>query len=119
LFAFSSEQMIYYGDIQEGELTMNVSIPADLESFVQNLVLSGSYPGPDEVVGKALQMLKRHEELRREIQVVSDQFDRGEFTEYDERSFQRFNDDIKAIVQSPLPISPNSIRTANSTNTSE
>ena len=57
---------------------MNVSIPADLESFVQNLVLSGSYPGPDEVVGKALQMLKRHEELRREIQVGIDQLDRGE-----------------------------------------
>ena len=95
---------------------MNVSIPADMESFVQNLVLSGSYPGPDEVVGKILQMLKNFKELRREIQVGIDQFDRGEFTEYDERSFQRFNDDIKAIVQSPLPIPPNSIRYANSTN---
>jgi antitoxin ParD1/3/4 len=57
---------------------MNISLSADLENFVQNLVLSGSYPGPDEVVGKALLMLKRHEELRREIQLGIDQLDRGE-----------------------------------------
>ena len=57
---------------------MNVSLPADLENFVQSLVLSGSYPGPDEVVGEALLMFKRREELRREIQVGIDQLDRGE-----------------------------------------
>jgi antitoxin ParD1/3/4 len=63
---------------------MNVSLPAELENFVQNLVLTGSYPGPSEVVGEALQMLKRHEELRREIQVGIDELDRGEFVDGEE-----------------------------------
>jgi antitoxin ParD1/3/4 len=57
---------------------MNVSLPPDLESFVQNLVLSGSYSGPDEVVGEALLRFKRQEELRREIQKGIGQLDRGE-----------------------------------------
>jgi antitoxin ParD1/3/4 len=75
---------------------MNITLPADLENFVQSLVVSGSYSDPDAVVGKAIAMLKRHEELRREIQIGIDQLDRGECTEYDENSFQRFSDDIKA-----------------------
>jgi antitoxin ParD1/3/4 len=75
---------------------MNVSIPADLENFVHSLVVSGSYADPDEVVGEALLRFKRHEELRREIQVGIDQLDRGEFSEYDENSLEKFDADIKA-----------------------
>ena len=78
---------------------MNASIPADLENFVQSLVLSGSYSGPDEVVGEALLMFKHHEELRREIQVGIGQLDRGESAEYDENSSERFSDDIKATEE--------------------
>ena len=78
---------------------MNVSLPAELENFVQSLVLSGSYSGPDEVVGKALLMFKRREELRREIQVGIDQLDRGEFVEYDDLSLERFTADVNAAEE--------------------
>jgi antitoxin ParD1/3/4 len=74
---------------------MDITLPADLENYVQSLVVSGCYSDPDAVVGKALAMLKRHEELRREIQIGIDQLDRGEYVEYDESLFQRFMDDIK------------------------
>ena len=57
---------------------MNVSIPADLEGFVQSLVVSGDYRNPDEVVGTALKMLQHKEKLRREIQAGIDQLDQGQ-----------------------------------------
>ena len=36
------------------------------------------------------------EGLRKEVQIGLDQFDRGEFTEYDEESLRKFFEDIKA-----------------------
>jgi hypothetical protein len=53
-------------------------------------------------VGKAMTMPKSDEELRREIQFGIDQLDRGELTEYDELSFQRFNDDTMATEEELL-----------------
>ena len=74
---------------------MNVSIPSNLESFVHSLVVSGSYADPGEVVGEALLRFKRHEELRREIQVGIDQLDRGEFAEYDENWLSAIFGEVK------------------------
>ena len=82
---------------------MNMSIPADLENFVQSLVMSGSFRGPNEVVGKALQMFKRREEMRREIQVGIDHLNRGDFAEYDKDSFGSFSADIKATEDRLFP----------------
>jgi putative addiction module CopG family antidote len=78
---------------------MNLSLPAELDNFVQNLVLSGSYADPSEGVSNALQMLKHHEELRSGIQKGIDQLNRGEATEYDEHSLHRFNSDIKIVEE--------------------
>jgi Arc/MetJ-type ribon-helix-helix transcriptional regulator len=38
---------------------MDVPIPSDLEGFVTELVRTGSYHDPAEVVGEALHALKR------------------------------------------------------------
>jgi putative addiction module CopG family antidote len=56
---------------------MNVSISTELESFVQSLVLSGSYQDSGEVVGTALKMLQHREQLRRDIQAGIDELDQG------------------------------------------
>jgi antitoxin ParD1/3/4 len=74
---------------------MELTLTADQEKIVESLVASGSFSDPSEVVNKALQMLKRHEELRREIQIGIDQLDRGEGVEYDECSLDSFRDIIK------------------------
>ena len=57
---------------------MHVSIPTELEGFVQSLVVSGDYRNPDEVVGTALKMLQNKEKLRREIQAGIDELDQGQ-----------------------------------------
>jgi putative addiction module CopG family antidote len=56
---------------------MNVSIPTELEYFVQSLIVSGDYRDPGEVVGTALKMLQHKEQLRREIQTGIEELDKG------------------------------------------
>jgi putative addiction module CopG family antidote len=56
---------------------MTITLSADQEKFVQNLVASGSYSSPEQVVTTALLLLKNQEELRHEIQIGIDQLDGG------------------------------------------
>ncbi len=63
---------------------MNISIPPELEGFVQSLILSGDYRNSDEVVGTALKMLQNKEKLRREIQAGIDQLDQGQGRDADD-----------------------------------
>jgi putative addiction module CopG family antidote len=79
---------------------MDVSIPSDLEGFVADLVRTGSYHDPAEVVGEALQALKKVKELRQSIQAGMDELDRGEYVEYDDSSLARFVEDIKTLEAS-------------------
>ena len=79
---------------------MNISIPSDLESFVEELMRTGSFHDPAEVVGEALRALKRQEQLRRAIQAGVDELDRGEYVEYDDASLAKIVKDIKALEQS-------------------
>ena len=41
---------------------MDTNLPADLESFVQQVVASGSFGNSDEVIAEALQFLREREE---------------------------------------------------------
>ncbi len=75
---------------------MNVAIPAEYEGFVQSVVTSGTFHDPAEVVGEALRLLKKREDLRREVQAGVEQLDQGEYREYDEHSFREFLDDVEA-----------------------
>ena len=74
---------------------MDVPIPAELEQFVQSVLKSGTYSNPAEVVGEALQLLKKREQFRRDVAAGVEQLDRGEYTEYDENSRDRFVTDVK------------------------
>lgn len=88
---------------------MNVSLPEDLENYVNHLVASGQYPSAGEVMRDALQLLKereairkmRAEELRAEIMLGvedlragrSQSFNSGEevFEEIEKRARKRKN----------------------------
>ena len=67
---------------------MQISLPPELEKFVEEEVRAGEYATPDDVVEDALQLLRHlpawtEEELRREIAVGIKQLDRGEGTPWD------------------------------------
>ena len=61
---------------------IHVAIPAELELFVQGVVRDGSYHNPAEVVGEALRLLARREQLLHDVKAGVEQLDRGEYTEY-------------------------------------
>ena len=69
---------------------IQVPIPTELEPFVQGVVDSGSYRNPTEVVGEALRLLARREQLLHDVKAGVEQFDRGEYTEYGEDSQETF-----------------------------
>ena len=65
---------------------MQVQLPSDLDAFVQELIDTGRYPSPEEVVHHALWLLKDQSdframklaELRKQIAIGIEQADRGE-----------------------------------------
>ena len=82
---------------------IHVAIPAELEPFVEGVVLSGSYHNPAEVVGEALRLLARREQLLHDVKAGVEQLDRGEYTEYEVDSQQEFLADIRTEEESRFP----------------
>ena len=82
---------------------IQVSIPTELEPFVEGVVLEGTYHNPTEVVGEALRLLARREQLLHDVKAGVEQLDRGEYTEYGEDSQQEFLADIDAEEQARFP----------------
>jgi putative addiction module CopG family antidote len=63
---------------------MTLTLPPDLERFVQDQVANGQYPSTGGVVEAALQLFRaRHAELRELVRVATDQADRGEVAPLD------------------------------------
>ena len=83
---------------------MNVSLTPMLEELVQRKVATGLYNSASEVIREALRLLQERDELRtmrlgtlrKEISVGLDQLERGEVSEYDDRSLDTLAADIKA-----------------------
>lgn len=62
---------------------MQISLPADLEQFVEEKVKAGQYERADDVVEDGLRLLRHlpewtNEELRKEIEIGLAQLERGE-----------------------------------------
>ena len=68
-------------------MTMSVTIPPELEPFVEAELASGAFASEAELIAKALelyrQMKKRHEELRTEVGRSLDEAKRGDVAELD------------------------------------
>jgi len=75
---------------------MTVEIPPEFTDFVQGIIADGGYESEAEVVGEALQLLKKRELLRQEVKAGVEQLDRGQYTEYGEDSLPEFLENIKA-----------------------
>jgi putative addiction module CopG family antidote len=82
---------------------IHVSIPSELEPFVEGIVASGSYHNPTEVVGEALRLLARREQVMHDVKAGVAQLDRGEYTEYGEGSLDEFLADIQTEDQARFP----------------
>jgi putative addiction module CopG family antidote len=78
---------------------MSLQIPDEFQSFVQQRVDRGAYASVGEVVRTAFDLLEQRERLLEMIDAGTAQFSSGEFTEYDEGSFERFFGDIEAEAQ--------------------
>jgi putative addiction module CopG family antidote len=75
---------------------MNPPIPAEFQEFVDDIIRSGSFHSEAEVVSEALRLLRKREQLRREVHAGIEQLDRGEYTEYDEDSLPQFLADVQS-----------------------
>jgi putative addiction module CopG family antidote len=74
---------------------IQVPIPTELETFVEGIVRDGTYQNPTEVVGEALRLLARRDQVVREVKTGVSQLDQGDFVEYGEDSEHRFVADIR------------------------
>jgi Arc/MetJ-type ribon-helix-helix transcriptional regulator len=82
---------------------IHVPIPADMETFVLDVVASGRCHAPAEVVGEALRLWARRDRLLHDVKAGVAQLDRGEYTQYGEDSQSEFFADIKAEEQTRFP----------------
>jgi putative addiction module CopG family antidote len=82
---------------------IHVDIPVELELFVQGVVQRGDYRDPAEVVGEAIRLLARREQLLQDVKAGVEQLDRGEYTVYGEDSCREFLADVETEEQSRFP----------------
>lgn len=79
---------------------MNISLTPELERLINRKVKTGMYQTASEVVREALRVLKERDDdlarLKADIQKGFDEIERGEFTDYDEKSTPRLLAEIKA-----------------------
>ena len=74
------------------QTSVNVSLPPDLEAFLQSSVQSGRYQSTSDVVRQALRLLERHErerdlavgQLKAKLEHGAAQAKRGELLDGDE-----------------------------------
>jgi antitoxin ParD1/3/4 len=87
---------------------LNISLPSELESFVQSQVADGAFISPSEVVQTALRLLQeqavlqtiRVADLKQEIQVGIDDLEQGCYTDY--ATVADLATDIKQLGRQPL-----------------
>ncbi len=70
-------------------MSMNVSISASLEEFVQKQIKSGMYNSASEVVRAGLRLLMEREvDLNRKIAIGLKQIENGEYKEMDDKFWE-------------------------------
>lgn len=77
---------------------MNVPIPAEFQQFVESIIRSGSYQTETEVVVEALRLLKRREQLRRDVNAGIAELEEGKGVDGEE-VFQRLQSKAEAIAR--------------------
>ena len=79
---------------------MAFDIPPEFRQFVDTAISSGAFTSESDVVGAALRLLQERQHrldgLRNEIRPALERLDRGEGIELDDRSLDKFFEDLKA-----------------------
>jgi antitoxin ParD1/3/4 len=74
-------------------------LPPDLSQFVKAEVASGRFASEDQVAIEEARLLRERkaklERLRADLQAARDQFERGEYTEYDQEGLRALFEEIK------------------------
>lgn len=87
---------------------MNVTLSADVEKRIEDLVQRGAYPSADALVQEALgsfldvESEEDLESVRRRITAAEAEIDRGEFMSYDAGNIAELANDINARGQKRL-----------------
>jgi antitoxin ParD1/3/4 len=96
--------VILRGTLTEGGMSMNISLTAELDTFVQQKVQTGMYHSASEVIREGLRLLREQDELRqarldqlrKDVDVGINQMDQGAFIEHTASSLPALAEDIKA-----------------------
>jgi len=78
---------------------MSESISPDNEQFLEQAIASGRFADRGDALDEAVSLLRRREDLHREVEAGVDQLDSGRYVEYDETDLDRFLEDIKAKAE--------------------
>lgn len=62
---------------------MNIDLPAEQQTFIDNLVASGQFASEKEAICEAVRLLISREELKQKIRVGIEQADLGMLTDHD------------------------------------
>ncbi len=62
---------------------MEIQLPPDQQTLIENLVASGRFQSVDEAVAEGVRLLVSTEKLREDVQLAINQADRGEVLDHD------------------------------------
>lgn len=75
---------------------MSIELSAENDRYLQQVVQQGVYPSLAQAMNEAVELLKRRDQLRREIQIGIDEADRGELLDGEE-VFRRLEERAREI----------------------
>jgi Arc/MetJ-type ribon-helix-helix transcriptional regulator len=78
---------------------MTVQFPSDLVAFMDDQIGRG-YASREDVVREAFRLLAQRDKLRAEIDKSAEQFNTGEFREYDEAGLESRFRELEARIDS-------------------
>jgi putative addiction module CopG family antidote len=82
------------------------SLPPELERFVEEQVAAGVYLSEQDLFVSAVRVLRdvqaRQQDFQEDVRAGMEQFDRGEFNEYDEAGLRRRFDELKQRAQDQI-----------------
>jgi putative addiction module CopG family antidote len=62
---------------------MHIDLPAEQQSFIENLVASGRFSSENEAMCESVRLLISREQLKQKVQVGIEQADRGVLFDHD------------------------------------
>jgi antitoxin ParD1/3/4 len=81
---------------------MTITLPPELQTFVEAEIASGKYTSADDVLGKALQLLRDHQRREELLQAIDQGIadsESGRITVFDDAAVERFKAKGRAALR--------------------